>query len=129
MLIAGWRNTLNEGDTNEGDRFVLEKLLPEVVTGLRHMTVHVAPSTIPTMAAMLTATALGLSPNRWREQFGEWQREEMPALQATAALVAEQVNRAHDNRDAALHVVMDTLALAEQQQHGNAQDDNGDPDC
>jgi hypothetical protein len=64
MLISGWRNTLNEGGTNEGDRFVLEQILPEVVTGLRHMTVHVAPSTVPTMAAMLTATAMALSPNR-----------------------------------------------------------------
>ena len=72
---------------------------------------------------------MGLSPNRWREQFGDWRREEMPALQATAALVAEQVNRAHDDRDSALRVVMDTLDMAEQQQRGNAQDDNGDPDC
>lgn len=95
--------------------------------GLRHMTVDVAPSAIPTMVAMLTATALGLSPNQWREQFGEWQREETPALQATTALKAEQVNRAHDDRDAALRVIMDTLALAERQQRGNAQDDNGDP--
>jgi hypothetical protein len=127
MLIAGWRNTLNEGGTDEGDRFVLQTIIPEVVTGLRHMTGNVAPSAIPTMAAMLTATALGLSPNRWREQFGEWRHEEMPALQATAALVADQVNRAHDDRAAALRVVMDTLAMAEPQQPGDAQDNNGDP--
>jgi hypothetical protein len=78
-------------------------------------------------SAPLTATALDLSANRWRERFGEWRREEMSALQTTAALVAEQVNRAHDDRDAALRVIMDTLALAERQQRGNAQDDNGGP--
>jgi hypothetical protein len=114
ILIAGWRNTLNEDGENKGDTYVLEKIIPEVVIGLRHMTKNVAPSAIPTMAGMLTATALGLSPNRWREQFGEWRREEMPALEATAAAVADRVNRMHDDRDAALRVIMDALGQAEQ---------------
>jgi hypothetical protein len=62
---------------------------------------------------MLTAAAMEASPNRWRAQFGEWQFEELAALQATAVVLAEGVNNAHDDPDAALSVIMDALHQAE----------------
>jgi hypothetical protein len=50
---------------------VLKTAVPGVVATLRQMRKNVAPSTIPTMAAMLTAAAMDLSPNAWRLQFGD----------------------------------------------------------
>jgi hypothetical protein len=98
-------------------------LLTEVISGtvrrLRGMTRSVAPSTIPTMAAMMTAAAIETSPNGWRAQFGEWRPEELLAVRATAVLLAESINRTHDDPDAALRLIMDTLAKAE----GGIEDD------
>jgi hypothetical protein len=109
IFISGWCNTLDERGKG-----VLKEIIPEVVDGLRQMPVSVAPSTIPTMAAMLTAAALGKSPTAWRTQFGDWLPEEIPALEATATALAEGVNNAHKDPLAAMRIVADILLPGDQ---------------
>lgn len=108
LFITMWRRTAEASG---------EALLAEVITGivtrLREMTRNVAPSTIPTMAAMMTAAAVEASPTLWRAQFGDWRTEELPAVQATALLLAEGINRAHDDGTAALRMLLAVLDEAE----------------
>ena len=108
MFITGWREALPDHEMD-----VLSGLIPVMVSRFRQMPTTVAPSTIPTMAAMMTAAAIGVNPNLWRAQFGNWQPEETLALRTTAVLLAETVNSAHGDVDAALRFIMDALAKAE----------------
>jgi hypothetical protein len=108
MFITGWREALPDHEMD-----VLSGLIPVMISRFRRMTTTVVPSTIPTMAAMMTAAAIDVSPNLWRAQFGDWQSEEIPALRTTAVLLAETVNNAHGDVDAALRFIMDALAKAE----------------
>jgi hypothetical protein len=109
LFNTGWRKAC---EAHAKD--VLAEIVPGVIARLREMTRSVAPSAIPTMAAMMTAAAIEASPNLWRAQYGDWRPEELPALQATAVLLAEWVNNAHEDHDAALRVIIDTLAKAEE---------------
>lgn len=109
LFITMWRKTAEASGAN-----LLADVLPGVITRLREMTRTVAPSTIPTMAAMMTAAVLGASPTLWRAQFGDWQPEELAAVQATALLLAEGINTARGRDDAALRMIMEALARAEQ---------------
>jgi hypothetical protein len=92
---------------------VLAEVIPRVVFQLRHMPKNVAPATVPSMAAMMTAAAMELSPNLWREQYGPWSPEELNAVVATAVMLAEEVNQAHNRDDAALRMIMDAIGRAE----------------
>jgi hypothetical protein len=80
------------------------------------MTRTVVPSVIPTMAALMTAAAIQISPEQWRAQYGAWRQEELPAVQVTAVLLAADINVTERNPDAALRLVIDTLARAEERQ-------------
>jgi hypothetical protein len=81
---------------------------------LKVMTGNVRPSVIPTMIALVTACALGVSPNQWREQYGHgWYRDEIAALQLSALLLAEWINNLQDSPDAALRLVIDAYAATE----------------
>lgn len=109
LFIVAWRKACEACGKD-----VLAEIVPGIVDRLRIMTRTVAPSTIPTMAAMMTAAAMDASPDLWRAQFGEWRPEELDAIQATALLLAEGVNRAHDDPDAAVRIVLDALSRAEE---------------
>ena len=63
MFITGWREALPDHEMD-----VLSGLIPVMVSRFRQMTTTVAPSTIPTMAAVMTAAAIVVSPNLWRAQ-------------------------------------------------------------
>lgn len=91
-------------------REVIQDVVPTVVQTLRRMTKSVTPEAIPTMAALVTAAAIQVSPSLWRHQFGTWAKEELNALEATALVLADQINqRAHDDR-AAIRLITDVLA-------------------
>jgi hypothetical protein len=110
LFLTMWRKTAEVS----GQDLVTE-VIAGVVTRLREMTRNVAPSAIPTMAAMMTAAAMEASPTLWRAQFGDWRPEELAAVQATAVLLAEGVNLAHEDDTAALRMIMGVLEQAEDQ--------------
>ena len=95
------------GSVRGGRQGPLAEIIPVIVSRLRLMTRNVAPSVIPTMAAMITASAMGISPQLWRCQYGDWRGEELTAVQATAVLLAEWINNIHEDDDAALRMIMD----------------------
>ncbi|MCB5179231.1 hypothetical protein [Streptomyces antimicrobicus] len=95
------------------DKDVVEYVVPDIVTTLRAMPRSVRPEAVPTMAGLVVAAATGLSPNLWRRQYGEWTEEEMNALEATAFLLAEHINRLADDRDFATRLIAEALAGAE----------------
>jgi len=75
---------------------------------LRLLKKAVAPSAIPTMVALVTAAALGRSPQRWREQYGHvWGGADVAALEASTVCLAEWVNTIEGSPDAALRLIMD----------------------
>jgi hypothetical protein len=108
MFMALWRKV-----SEDTGKDLLGEVIFGIVTRLGDMTRTVAVSAVPTMAAMMTAAAIGASPDLWREQFGDWREEELAAVQATAVLLAEGINRAHGSPDAALRLIMDALTRAE----------------
>jgi hypothetical protein len=116
MFITMWRKA-----SEATDRDLVAGAIAATVTGLRGMTRTVAPSTIPTMVALMTACAIDASPTLWRTQFGEWRPEELPSVQATALLLAEGINRSHNDPDAALRLIMDAVARAEDDGHDHEQ--------
>ncbi|MEV4757129.1 hypothetical protein AB0J86_18720 [Micromonospora sp. NPDC049559] len=94
-------------------RDVVEGVLPGALLALRHMPKSVAPEAIPTMSALITAAALNLSPSLWRAQFGPWTPRELRALEATALVLAIQINRMQGDGRAAVRLVTDVLARVE----------------
>ncbi|MEU1056674.1 hypothetical protein [Streptomyces sp. NPDC005876] len=93
---------------------VIECVVPNHVAALRMMPKSVRPEAIPTMAGLLVAAATGLSPSLWRQQYGDWTKEEMNALEATAFLLAEQINRITDDQDFATRMVSEALTRADE---------------
>ncbi|HEY8980390.1 MAG TPA: hypothetical protein VIU15_12480, partial [Streptomyces sp.] len=89
----------------EHDRDVIEYVVPNLVTTLRVMTRSVAPEAIPTMVGLVVSSAMGLSPTLWRKQYGTWTQAEMTALEATALLLAEHINRLTDDNDFATRLI------------------------
>jgi hypothetical protein len=73
----------------------------------------VVPEAIPVMAAMVTAAAPGMSPDRWRLRYGPWQPGETKAVQATAMVLAEKLSSTAGSHDAALRMVMDIVERTE----------------
>ncbi|WP_030303991.1 hypothetical protein [Streptomyces katrae] len=96
------------------DRDVIEYVVPSFVASMRMMPKSIRPEVIPTMAGLIIAAGTGLSPNLWRKQYGDWTGDEMNALEATALLLAEQINRLTDDRDFATRVITEALSSAEQ---------------
>ncbi|MCX4547116.1 hypothetical protein [Streptomyces sp. NBC_01565] len=95
-------------------RDVIEYVVPSLVASMRMMPKSIRPEVIPTMAGLVIAAATGLSPNLWRKQYGDWTGDEMNALEATALLLAEHINRLTDDHDFATRMITDALARANQ---------------
>jgi hypothetical protein len=94
------------------DRNVMEHVLPYVAGTLRMMPRSIRPEAIPTMVGMLAASAIGLSPTLWRQQYGPWTEAEMNALEATAFLLADYINDLSDDENAATQMVANLLNSA-----------------
>ncbi|MEU9200719.1 hypothetical protein [Streptomyces sp. NPDC048332] len=95
------------------DKDVIEYVVPTLVASLRLMPKSIRPEAIPTMAGLVVAAGTGLSPNLWRMQYGEWTEAEMNSLEATAFLLAEQINRIADDRDFATRMIAEALSRAD----------------
>lgn len=107
-LIYLYMRWLREADeAQDGD--VLEHVLPYVVGTMQMMKRSVRPETIPTMAAMMTAAVIGLSPTLWREQYGPWREAEPKSLEVTAFLLAEHINYLTKSDDTATRIISDML--------------------
>lgn len=98
----------------EHDKDVIEYVVPGIVAAMRSMTKSVRPEAIPTMAGLIIAAGTGLSPSLWRKQYGEWTRDEMNPLEATAFLLAEHINRITDDRDFATRLITDALSRVDE---------------
>ncbi|MGW2865305.1 hypothetical protein [Streptomyces sp. SDr-06] len=92
---------------------VIEYVVPNIVAALRMMPKSARSEVIPTMAGLLVAAGTGLSPNLWRKQYGDWTKEELTPLEATAFLLAEHINRLTDDPDFATRLISDALSRAE----------------
>ncbi len=95
------------------DKDALEEVVPSLVTTMRQMPRSIRPEAIPTMAGLLVAAGIGLSPNLWRRQYGQWTEAEMNALEATAFLLAERINRLTGDREFATRLIADALSAPE----------------
>ncbi|MDH6579787.1 hypothetical protein [Kitasatospora sp. MAP5-34] len=97
------------------DEDVIEYVVPTLVATMRMMPKTFRPEVIPTMAGLLVAAGTGLSPNLWRAQYGYWTRAEMNPLEATAVLLADQINRmSGGDHDFATRLITDALSVADQ---------------
>ncbi|BCM69908.1 MULTISPECIES: hypothetical protein [Streptomyces] len=96
------------------DRDVIESVVPHLVASMRMMPKSVRPEAIPTMAGLVVAAGTGLSPSLWRRQYGDWTKDEMNPLEATAFLLAEHINRITDDRDFATRLISKALNSADQ---------------
>ncbi|MFF2780296.1 hypothetical protein ACFVU3_35980 [Streptomyces sp. NPDC058052] len=109
FMFMKWLRGVHE----DHDRDVIESVVPSLVTTLRMMPRSVSPEAIPTMAGLVVAAGTGLSPSLWRRQYGDWTQEEMTALEATALLLAEHINRITGDVDFATRMIGETLSRAE----------------
>ncbi|MDQ0604286.1 hypothetical protein QF037_008631 [Streptomyces canus] len=94
------------------DKDVIEYVVPGLVASLRMMPKSIRPEVIPTMAGLVVAAGTGLSPSLWRKQYGDWTKDEMNSLEATALLLAEHINRLTDNRDFAARMIAEAMSRA-----------------
>ncbi|MBM7168720.1 hypothetical protein JQK87_09920 [Streptomyces sp. G44] len=92
---------------------VIEYVVPSLVATMRIMPRSIPPEVIPTMVGLVVAAGTGLSPNLWREQYGDWTKEEMTPLEATTFLLAEHINRLTDDPDFATRMVAEALSGAD----------------
>ncbi|NEY35292.1 hypothetical protein GTU99_24455 [Streptomyces sp. PRKS01-65] len=95
------------------DEDVIECVVPSFVASMRMMPRSVPPEVIPTMAGLLIAAGTGLSPNLWRQQYGDWTEEELTPLEATALLLAEHINRLTDDHDFATRLITKALSMSD----------------
>ncbi|MFF0477590.1 hypothetical protein [Streptomyces sp. NPDC004284] len=109
FMYMKWLRTACE----DHDKNVIEYVVPNLVTSMSRMPRSIRPEAIPTMAGLLIAAGTGLSPSLWRQQYGDWTREEMNPLEATAFLLAEVINRITDDQDFATRLITDALSSAD----------------
>jgi len=107
LYLTWWRKGFEAAGKD-----VVAEIVPSVTGTLRQMT-RVEPEAIPTMAAMMTAAAMGISPDRWRLRNGGWRPEDITAVQATALTLAHEINTVSDDPDAALRLIIDLIADVE----------------
>ncbi|MFF6794389.1 hypothetical protein ACVW0K_005244 [Streptomyces filamentosus] len=122
FMFMKWLRRVHE----EHDRDVIEYVVPSLVATLRMMPRSVSPEAIPTMAGMVIAAGTGLSPNLWRRQYGDWTQEEMTALEATALLLAEHINRITGDADFATRLIGDALNRADREPGAGAAEAAGE---
>ncbi|MGA4837827.1 hypothetical protein [Streptomyces sp. G45] len=108
FMYMKWLRTAYE----RHDKDVIECVVPHLVATMRMMPRSIRPETIPTMAGLVVAAGTGLSPSLWRKQYGDWTKEEMNPLEATAFLLAEHINRITDDREFASRMITQALASA-----------------
>ncbi|MEU4345898.1 hypothetical protein [Streptomyces sp. NPDC023838] len=108
-LIYMFMTWLRQAHEEHG-KDVLEYVVPNLVGSMRMMPKSVRPEAIPTMAGLVIAAGTGLSPTLWRKQYGDWTEEEMTALEATALLLAEYINRVTEDPDFATRLITEALS-------------------
>ncbi|MGW2589234.1 hypothetical protein ACWCXC_03060 [Streptomyces sp. NPDC001515] len=109
FMFMSWLRQTHEAHGKD----VIEYVVPGLVVSLGRMPRSVRPEAIPTMAGLVIAAGTGLSPNLWRMQYGEWTSAEMNPLEATAFLLAEQINRITDDRAFATRLIAGVLEQAD----------------
>ncbi|MFC4905850.1 hypothetical protein ACFPCY_00825 [Actinomadura gamaensis] len=107
-VFMQWLRSAHESQ----DKDVLEYVLPYVVGTLKHMRT-VSDEGIPTMAAMMTASVVDVSPSLWRHELGSWRREEMTAFEVTLFILARRINELCGDENAATQMVIEALDAAE----------------
>jgi len=107
-MFMTWLRKAHESE----DKDVIEYVVPTLVATMRMMPRSCPPEVIPMMAGLVIAAGTGLSPNLWRQQYGDWTKDEMTPLEATAFLLAEHINRIADNPDFATRMIADALTKA-----------------
>ncbi|MFD0023104.1 hypothetical protein [Streptomyces sp. NPDC058382] len=95
------------------DKDVIEYVVPTLVASMRMMPKSIPVEVIPTMSGLVIAAGTGLSPNLWRMQYGDWTEAELTPLEATAFLLAEQINRIADDRGFAMRMIAEALTSAD----------------
>lgn len=96
------------------DKDVIEYVVPTLVATMRMMPKSIPTEAIPTMAGLAIAAGTGLSPNLWRKQYGDWTKEEMNPLEATAFLLADHINRITDDPDFATRMITEALSRSDE---------------
>ncbi|MEU5431947.1 hypothetical protein AB0G73_01055 [Streptomyces sp. NPDC020719] len=91
---------------------VIESVVPHLVTSLRMMPKSIRAEAIPTMAGLVIAAGTDLSPSLWRNQYGDWTKEELTPLEATTFLLAEHINRLTEDPDFATRMISEALTRA-----------------
>lgn len=109
-MFMSWLRKAHEAH----DKDVIEYVVPTLVGSMRMMPKSVPSEVIPTMAGLVVAAGTGLSPNLWRKQYGDWTEEELTPLEATAFLLADQINRIADDPDFATRMIAEALSLADE---------------
>lgn len=109
FMFMKWLRTTHE----QVDKDVIEYVVPTLVASMRMMPRSCPPEVIPTMAGLVIAAGTGLSPNLWRQQYGDWTEAEMTPLEATAFLLAEHINRIADDPDFATRLITEALSSAD----------------
>ncbi|WOX10467.1 hypothetical protein [Streptomyces sp. N50] len=107
-LIYMFMTWLRKAHESEG-KDVIEYVVPTLVATMRMMPRSCPPEVIPMMAGLVISAGTELSPNLWRQQYGDWTKEEMTPLEATAFLLAEHINRIADNPEFATRMIVDAL--------------------
>ncbi|MFK4069828.1 hypothetical protein [Streptomyces sp. NPDC029674] len=110
FMYMTWLRNVHE----QHEKDVIEYVVPNLVASMRMMPKSCPSEVIPTMAGLVTAAGLGLSPNLWRAQYGDWTDEEMNPLEATAFLLAEHINRIADDPDFATRMITEALSDADE---------------
>jgi hypothetical protein len=100
-LISTFVAFLSDCCTN-GD--ALHLIVPAVITRLKKIP-WVFPQAIPTMAGALTAATMNLSPTGWRRLYGPWSDFELVAWTCTAWLLADMIDFACEEKDAARKLI------------------------
>ena len=113
----------------------LSRLVQRLMMWMKRMPQAVPPPLVPTMIALVTSSALGISPQRWKEQYGDWSADEILALRFTAMLIADWTNELEESPDAALCMIVsayeqneaDRIAAEQTAQEEDEQDERDGP--
>jgi hypothetical protein len=113
----------------------LSRLVQRLMMWMKRMPQAVPPPLVPTMIALVTSSALGISPQRWKEQYGDWSADEILALRFTAMLIADWTNELEESPDAALCMIVsayeqneaDRIAAEQAAQEEDEQDEGDGP--
>jgi len=125
-VIYGFTSALVRAYEEGGKQMedALARLVQRLVAWMKRMPRSVPPPLVPTMIAVVTSSALGISPQRWREQYGDgWSPDEVLALRVTAMLIADWTNELEGSADAALRMVMSAYEQNEAARITSGQDE------